>query len=87
MRQDPDVILIGETRDPETVKAAQGAAETGHFVMSTLHTTDAKQTVNRIIDFFAPHEQKQVRLALAASLKGIVCQRLMPVRTGRAGQW
>ena len=78
MRQDPDVILIGEMRDPETVKAALGAAETGHFVMSTLHTTDAKETVNRIIDFFAPHEQKHVRLALAASLKGIVCQRLMP---------
>ena len=78
MRQDPDVILIGEMRDPETVKAALAAAETGHFVMSTLHTTDAKETVNRIIDFFPPHEQKQVRLGLATSLKGIVCQRLMP---------
>jgi twitching motility protein PilT len=78
MRQDPDVILIGEMRDPETVKAALSAAETGHFVMSTLHTTDAKETVNRIIDFFPPHEQKQVRLGLATSLKGIICQRLMP---------
>jgi len=78
MRQDPDVILIGEMRDPETVKAALSAAETGHFVLSTLHTTDAKETVNRIIDFFPPHEQKQVRLGLATSLRGIVCQRLVP---------
>ena len=78
MRQDPDVILIGEMRDAETVKAALAAAETGHFVMSTLHTTDAKETVNRVIDFFPPFEQKQVRLGLATSLRGIVCQRLMP---------
>ncbi len=78
MRQDPDVILIGEMRDADTVKAALSAAETGHFVMSTLHTTDAAETINRIIDFFTPHEQKQVRLSLAASLKGIVCQRLVP---------
>jgi twitching motility protein PilT len=83
MRQDPDVILIGEMRDPETVKAALAAAETGHFVMSTLHTTDAKETINRIIDFFPPHEQKQVRLGMAASLKGIVCQRLMPKADGQ----
>ncbi|HYO39383.1 MAG TPA: PilT/PilU family type 4a pilus ATPase [Nocardioidaceae bacterium] len=83
MRQDPDVILIGEMRDPDTVKAALAAAETGHFVMSTLHTTDAKETVHRIIDFFPPHEQKQVRLGLAASLKGIVCQRLMPKADGQ----
>ena len=89
MRQDPDVILIGEMRDPETVKAALAAAETGHFVMSTLHTTDAKETVHRIIDFFPPHEQKQVRLGLATSLKGIVCQRLMPRAddAGRAVVW
>ena len=83
MRQDPDVILVGEMRDAETVKAALSAAETGHFVMSTLHTTDAKETVNRIIDFFPPHEQKQVRLALAASLRGIVCQRLVPRADGQ----
>jgi twitching motility protein PilT len=82
MRQDPDVILIGEMRDADTVKAGLAAAETGHFVMSTLHTTDAKETVHRIIDFFPPHEQKQVRLGLAASLKGIVCQRLMPKADG-----
>jgi twitching motility protein PilT len=77
MRQDPDVILVGEMRDHETVKAALSAAETGHFVLSTLHTTDATETINRIIDFFPPHEQKQVRLSLAAALKGIVCQRLV----------
>ncbi len=83
MRQDPDVILIGEMRDADTVRAALSAAETGHFVMSTLHTTDAKETVNRVIDFFAPHEQKQVRLALAGSLRGIVCQRLVPRADGQ----
>jgi twitching motility protein PilT len=83
MRQDPDVILIGEMRDPDTVKAALTAAETGHFVMSTLHTTDAKETINRMVDFFPPHEQKQVRLGLAASLKGIVCQRLVPRADGQ----
>lgn len=82
MRQDPDVILIGEMRDVETVRAAASAAETGHFVMSTLHTTDAAETINRIIDFFPPSEQKQIRLALAASLRGIVCQRLVPRADG-----
>jgi twitching motility protein PilT len=69
-------------RDADTVRAALSAAETGHFVMSTLHTTDAKETVNRVIDFFPPFEQKQVRLALAASLQGIVCQRLVPRADG-----
>src|SRR4051794_16963134 len=82
MRQDPDVILVGEMRDHETVKAALAAAETGHFVMSTLHTTDAQETVNRIIDFFPPHEQKQVRLALAGALRGVICQRLVPRADG-----
>ncbi len=82
MRQDPDVILVGEMRDQETVKAALTAAETGHYVMSTLHTTDAQETVNRIIDFFPPHEQKQIRLSLAGSLRGIVCQRLVPRADG-----
>ncbi len=82
MRQDPDVILVGEMRDMETVKAALAAAETGHFVMSTLHTTDAAETINRVIDFFPPHEQKQVRLALAGSLRGIICQRLVPRADG-----
>ncbi|HEY0487852.1 MAG TPA: type IV pilus twitching motility protein PilT [Mycobacteriales bacterium] len=83
MRQDPDVILVGEMRDQETVKAALAAAETGHFVMSTLHTVDAAETINRVIDFFPPHEQKQVRLALAGSLRGIVCQRLVPRADGQ----
>jgi len=83
MRQDPDVILVGEMRDHETVKAGLAAAETGHFVMSTLHTTDAAETINRVIDFFPPHEQKQVRLALAGSLRGIVCQRLVPRADGQ----
>jgi twitching motility protein PilT len=82
MRQDPDVILVGEMRDHETVKAGLAAAETGHFVMSTLHTTDAAETVNRIIDFFPPHEQKQIRLALAGALRGIICQRLVPRADG-----
>jgi twitching motility protein PilT len=82
LRQDPDVILIGEMRDTETVRAALQAAETGHLVLSTLHTTDATETVNRVIDFFPPYQQKQVRLALAASLRGIVCQRLVPTVDG-----
>ena len=82
MRQDPDVILVGEMRDHETVKSALAAAETGHLVMSTLHTTDAQETVSRVIDFFPPHEQKQVRLSLAGALRGIVCQRLVPRKDG-----
>jgi twitching motility protein PilT len=82
MRQDPDVILVGEMRDQETVKAALAAAETGHFVMSTLHTTDAQETITRIVDFFPPHEQKQVRISLAGALRGIICQRLVPRMDG-----
>jgi twitching motility protein PilT len=82
LRQDPDVILIGEMRDTETVRAAIQAAETGHLVMSTLHTVDATETVNRVIDFFPPHQQKQVRLALAGTLRGIICQRLVPTVDG-----
>jgi twitching motility protein PilT len=77
MRQDPDVVLIGEMRDTETVAAALAAAETGHFVLSTLHTTDAAETVNRCIDFFPPFQQRQIRLSLAASLRGVVSQRLV----------
>jgi twitching motility protein PilT len=83
MRQDPDVILVGEMRDEETVRAALTAAETGHFVMSTLHTTDAAETISRIIDFFPPHEQKQVRVSLAGSLRGVICQRLVPRADGK----
>jgi twitching motility protein PilT len=82
MRQDPDVILVGEMRDQETVKAALAASETGHFVMSTLHTTDAQETITRVVDFFPPHEQKQVRMALAGALRGIICQRLVPRADG-----
>ncbi len=77
MRQDPDVILVGEMRDAETVSAALGAAETGHLVLSTLHTIDAAETVNRIVDFFPPHQQSQTRHALAGSLRGTICQRLV----------
>ncbi len=69
LRQDPDVILIGEMRDAETVGAALTAAQTGHFVMSTLHTIDATETINRIIDFFPPHQQRQVRIMLAGTLR------------------
>jgi twitching motility protein PilT len=82
LRQDPDVILIGEMRDTETVRAALQAAETGHLVLSTLHTVDATETVNRVIDFFPPHQQGQIRLTLAGALRGIVCQRLVPSSDG-----
>jgi twitching motility protein PilT len=82
LRQDPDVILVGEMRDIETVKTALTAAETGHLVFSTLHTISATDSINRIIDFFPPHEQRQVRMSLAASLRGIVSQRLVERRGG-----
>jgi twitching motility protein PilT len=82
LRQDPDVILVGEMRDTETVKTALTAAETGHLVFSTLHTISATDSINRIIDFFPPHEQRQVRMSLAASLRGIVSQRLVERRGG-----
>jgi twitching motility protein PilT len=82
MRQDPDVIFVGEMRDQETVAAALSAAETGHLVLSTLHTIDATETVNRIVDFFPPHQQNQVRVALAGSVKGTVCQRLVQTADG-----
>jgi twitching motility protein PilT len=82
LRQDPDVILVGEMRDLETIETALTAAETGHLVMSTLHTLDATETINRIISAFPPYQQKQVRLALAGTLRGIVCQRLVPTIDG-----
>ncbi|NCT91385.1 type IV pilus twitching motility protein PilT [Cellulomonas sp. APG4] len=82
MRQDPDVILVGEMRDVETVRAALSAAETGHLVLSTLHTIDAQETINRIVDFFPPHEQKQVRHALSQALRGVVSQRLVRKQDG-----
>jgi len=83
LRQDPDVILVGEMRDEETVRTALSAAETGHLVLSTLHTLDATETINRIIDFFPPHLQQQARVMLAATLKGAISQRLVPTRDGR----
>ncbi|MDQ4059297.1 MAG: Flp pilus assembly complex ATPase component TadA, partial [Actinomycetota bacterium] len=78
MRQDPDVIFLGEVRDPETVTAALQAAETGHLVISTLHTRDVTETVNRVIDFFEPSQQHQIRVSLANSLRGVISQRLVP---------
>jgi twitching motility protein PilT len=82
VRQDPDVILIGEMRDPETVSAALTAAEIGNLVLSTLHTVDATETINRIIDFYPPHQQRQARLMLAATLRGVVSMRLLPAIGG-----
>jgi twitching motility protein PilT len=83
LRQDPDVILVGEMRDEETIETALHAAETGHLVMSTLHTLDAVETVNRIIGMFPPHQQQQIRLGLAAVLKGVISQRLVPRADGK----
>ncbi len=82
LRQDPDIILIGEMRDAETVKAALQAAETGHLVLSTLHTIDATETINRIIDFFPPYQQQQIRILLGSTLKGVVSQRLLEKADG-----
>ncbi|MGZ5331272.1 MAG: type IV pilus twitching motility protein PilT [Solirubrobacterales bacterium] len=85
LRQDPDVILIGEMRDEETVRTALSAAETGHLVLSTLHTLDATETINRIIDFFPPHLQQQARVMLSSTLRGAISQRLVP-RADREGR-
>ncbi|HLG55505.1 MAG TPA: type IV pilus twitching motility protein PilT [Vicinamibacterales bacterium] len=83
LRQDPDVILVGEMRDFETIQTALLAAETGHLVLSTLHTIDATETINRIIAVFPPHQQKQVRIQLSSVLKSIVSQRLIPKMDGK----
>ncbi len=83
LRQDPDVILVGEMRDVETIETALHAAETGHLVMSTLHTLDASETINRIISTFPPHQQKQIRIQLGSVLKGVVSQRLVPRADGK----
>jgi len=84
MRQDPDVILMGEMRDAESVSAAITAAQTGHLVFGTLHTIDAVQTVNRIIDLYPPHQQGLMRIQLAESLKAVISQRLLPcIKGGR----
>ncbi len=83
LRQDPDVILVGEMRDFDTIETALLAAETGHLVLSTLHTLDATETINRIISVYPPHQQKQVRLQLASVLKAVISQRLIPTADGR----
>ncbi|MCK5690405.1 type IV pilus twitching motility protein PilT, partial [Myxococcota bacterium] len=83
LRQDPDVILVGEMRDIETIEIALTAAETGHLVMSTLHTLDTTETINRIVSAFPPHQQKMARLQLGAVLKAVVSQRLVPKADGR----
>ncbi|MEA2264657.1 MAG: twitching motility protein PilT [Solirubrobacteraceae bacterium] len=82
LRQDPDVILVGEMRDEETVQTALSAAETGHLVLSTVHTVDASESINRMLDFFPPHQHAQVRSMIAGTLKGVVSQRLVPAADG-----
>lgn len=82
LRQDPDVIMVGEMRDLETIEIALTAAETGHLVLSTLHTIDATETINRIVSVFPPFQQKQIRIQLAGILKGIISQRLIPTKGG-----
>ena len=84
LRQDPDIILVGEMRDLETIQVALTAAETGHLVFATLHTQNAAQTVDRIIDVFPPHQQQQVRQQLAGSLQGVICQTLVRTVDGRS---
>ncbi len=83
LRQDPDIILVGEMRDLETISVALTAAETGHLVFATLHTQDAAQTIDRVIDVFPPHQQQQIRVQLSASLQGVVCQTLAKRADGR----
>jgi twitching motility protein PilT len=83
LRQDPDIILVGEMRDHETIQTALFAAETGHLVLSTLHTLDATESINRIIAVFPPHQQKQIRLQLASVLKAVISQRLIPTASGK----
>ena len=83
LRQDPDIILVGELRDLETIELALTAAETGHLVMATLHTQDAAQTIDRVIDVFPPSQQQQVRVQLAGALQGVVCQQLVKTADGR----
>ena len=85
LRQDPDVILIGEIRDLETLEVALKAADTGHLVFSTLHTTDATQTINRVLSFYPPHQQAEVRFSLASALQAVISLRLVP-RADRAGR-
>ncbi len=87
LRQDPDIVMVGEMRDPETIAAALTLAETGHLIFGTLHTPNAVQTVDRIIDVFQPHQQQQIRSQLSMSLKAVVAQRLVPaIKGGRIAQ-
>jgi twitching motility protein PilT len=83
LRQDPDVILVGEMRDLETISAALTAAETGHLVFGTLHTQDAPQSIDRVIDVFPPHQQQQVRVQLAGTIAGVISQQLVPTTDGK----
>jgi twitching motility protein PilT len=83
LRQDPDVILVGEMRDFDTIETALHAAETGHLVFSTLHTVDATETINRIVSVFTPHQQQQVRQQLASVLRAVISQRLLPRADGK----
>src|SRR6187397_1150931 len=83
LREDPDIILVGEMRDLETIRLAMTAAETGHLVFGTLHTSSAAKTVDRIIDVFPPHQQAQVRVQLASSLQGVITQTLIPTKDGQ----
>ncbi|KAB3527594.1 type IV pilus twitching motility protein PilT [Alkaliphilus serpentinus] len=83
LRQDPDVILVGEMRDLETISIAITAAETGHLVLSTLHTLGAAKTIDRIIDVFPPHQQQQIRVQLASVIQGVISQQLLPQKDGR----
>ena len=82
LRQNPDVILVGEMRDLETIQLAITAAETGHLVLSTLHTNDAAQTIDRIVDVFAPDQQAQIRTQLSVTIQGVISQTLLPTREG-----
>ncbi|MCD6422983.1 MAG: type IV pilus twitching motility protein PilT [Elusimicrobia bacterium] len=83
LREDPDIVLVGEMRDLETISAALTIAETGHLVFGTLHTTDAPQTVDRIIDVFPPYQQQQVRMQLSVTLRAVITQQLLPLATGK----
>ena len=83
LRQDPDVVLIGEMRDLETIEAALKLAETGHLTFATLHTSDASQTINRIIDVFPAHQQQQIRTMLSFTLSAVICQLLVPKAQGK----
>src|SRR3990170_834067 len=84
LRQDPDIIMVGEMRDLETISVALTAAETGHLVYGTLHTSDAAQTIDRVIDVFPPHQQQQVRTQLAGAIQGVVCQTLCKTVDGKS---